>query len=267
MSIAQRFQALLENPHLKANQGDYKFALSLQQAYEKQGRLTPGRRPWLDKLESKYSEVEVAKRLENQDNSLIARLERLLARTEDNSWAMDFTNSVLGQVRSGRTLSTAQLSTIARLEKENSDEALAERNTFAVRYNDVTTGLREKATIAAKYYSKGPYFNSISERVLGNENFVPTFSQYNKLVENKYAQKVLEGYYAEPKFQLGSLVQLRQTAPKFCGKKAVVIGVNVKVPHSACAGNKVYHLLPLGETNPVEVEERHIMNWKAANKK
>ena len=77
MKLSQRLNALVENPHLKGNKRDYGFAISLLEAYQRQGRLTPGRRPWLDKLEIKYSEAEVAKRASDVDQILLHRLERL----------------------------------------------------------------------------------------------------------------------------------------------------------------------------------------------
>ena len=99
-----------------------------------------------------------------------------------------------------------------------------------------------------------------------NENFVPTLSQYNKVVENKYAKKILAGHFAEPKFPTGSLAQLRATAPRRAFKKVMVIKTNYTSPTSACAGNKVYQVLPIGETTPIVVEERHIKTWRAAKK-
>ena len=57
MSISKRLEELVSNSHLKANKRDYDFAVSLQEAYQRQGRLTPGRRPWLDKLEEKYTDA------------------------------------------------------------------------------------------------------------------------------------------------------------------------------------------------------------------
>ena len=102
--------------------------------------------------------------------------------------------------------------------------------------------------------------------VVSDENYVPTLSQYNKIVENKYAKKVLAGYFAEPKFPTGSLAQLRATAPQRAFKKVMVIKTNFNSPTSACAGNKVYQVLPIGEITPIVVEERHIKTWRAAKK-
>lgn len=267
MSISKRLEELVSNPHLKANKRDYDFAVSLQEAYRRQGRLTPGRRPWLNKLEEKYSAEAVAERQTHLQSPIVARLEQLLARIEDkSSWACGFTESVLSQAKEGKVLSRRQLEIVAKLELENTDEVLEQRAGFATKYNDETTGLKERMIIASKYYMTTPYFRDIAREVLGNENFVPTLSQYNKVVENKYAKKILAGHFAEPKFPTGSLAQLRATAPRRAFKKVMVIKTNYTSPTSACAGNKVYQVLPIGETTPIVVEERHIKTWRAAKK-
>ena len=268
MSISKRLESLVSNPHLKANKRDYNFAVSLQEAYRRQGRLTPGRRPWLDKLEEKYSESAVAERQTHLQSPIVVRLEQLLARIEDKrSWACGFTESVLAQAKEGKVLSRRQLEIVAKLELENTDEVLEQRAGFATQYNDESTGLKERMTVASKYYMTTPYFRDIAREVLENENFVPTLSQYNKIVENKYAKKILAGYYAEPKFPVGSLAQLRATAPvRHANKKVMIITANFQPPVSASAGNKVYQVLPIGETVPVVVEERHIKTWRAAKR-
>ena len=265
MSISKRLEELVSNPHLKANKRDYDFAVSLQEAYQRQGRLTPGRRPWLDKLEEKYSEEAIAARAPSLNNELIARIENLISNIEDErSWGYGFAESVLGQAQTGVTLSPRQLEIIAKLERENSPDVLAERKAFAARYKDKSTGLRQKALIASEYYLTTPYFRDIARLVTAHENFVPTLSQYNKIVENKYAKKILAGYFAEPKFPTGSLVQLRASARGgHANKKAMVI---FRSPISACAGNKIYQVLPIGEAVPVVLEERHIKTWRAAKK-
>ena len=157
MSISKRLEELVSNPHLKANRRDYNFAVSLQEAYQRQGRLTPGRRPWLDRLEEKYSEEAVAARAPCLNTELISRIEKLICSIEDkSSWAQGFAESVLGQVRTGVTLSPRQLEIIAKLEKENSYSVQVERQEFIAKYKDESTGLRAKALVVANYYLTTP---------------------------------------------------------------------------------------------------------------
>ncbi len=225
--------------------------------------MTPGRRPWLDKLEEKYTEEAVTARESRQDHALVTRVESLMALLDDNrSWGYGFLESVLGQLRLCYTLSSRQLEVIAKLESENTESHVAERKAFAERYTDESTGLRERALIAAKYYLTTPYFRDVALQVVENEAFLPTFSQYNKIVENKYAKKILAGHFADPKFPTGSLIQFRATSPTKANKKAMVISTNHRTPVSPSAGNKVYQVLPIGETVPVVVEEKHLKKWR-----
>lgn len=268
MKLSQRLAALLENPHLKTNRRDYDFACSLQQAYQRQGRLTPGRRPWLDKLEEKYSEEAVAQRASLVKPDIVERLKGILSRTEKSSWAQGFIESVLSQAERGYTLSPNQMSHVDKIDEENSGNALIERQSFAARYRDVSTGLRERALLVAKYYCNTSYFRNISSSIINYEDYVPTLSQYNKLVENKYAKKVLAGYYSEPKYPTGSLIEFRKNGPHiYRGRRGMVMQTNFTTPCNACVGNKVYQVLPLGATSPVTIEERYLKKWRAADKK
>ena len=265
MGIKKRLEDLVENPHLKANMRDYNFAVSLQQAYLKQGRLTPGRRPWLDKLEEKYSADAVEARSVNVDTPLATRLENLLQKTPERSWDRGFVESVLNQTNNSYSLSARQLEVIERIEGEYSDGALAERQKWSERYLNPESGLRQDAVVVSKYYFQNtPYFTDLSRMVLHDEEFVPTEAQFNKMVKNKYAQKIVTGARSEPKYPTGTLVQLRATSPRYKNKKAMVMVTDYISPISPCAGNKVYQLLPLGETTPFVVEERFIKTWRAA---
>lgn len=267
MKLSQRLTALLENPHLKANKRDYDFAASLQQAYQRQGRLTPGRRPWLDKLEEKYSEEAVAKRAHLVKPDIVERLKGILSRTEKGSWAQGFIESVLSQSVRGYTLSQNQMSHVDKIDKENSGDALRERQSFGKRYLDESSGLRDRALVAANYYLTTTYFRSLAFSIVNDPAFVPTLSQYNKLVENKYAKKVITGYYSEPKYPAGSLIEFRRSAPfAFRGSRGMVMEANHRSPINACVGNKVYQVLALGATTPTVIEERYLKKWRAASK-
>ena len=265
MSIKNRLERLLDNSSLRANTRDYTFAKSLQEAYLRQGRLTPGRRPWLDKLEEKYSAEAISERESNADVSMLSRLQKLFECTEESSWNRGFVESVLNQVTSGYTLSNKQIEVVERIESESSGDALAERQQWKSRYQDESTGLRESAMVVGRYYAQEtPYFQDIAHAILHREDFVPSEAQFNKLVKNKYAQKILVGHNAVPKFPVGTLVQLRANSPRYRNAKAMVVATDHVPPINACAGNKIYQLLPLGESTPYVVEERYIKSWRQA---
>ena len=51
-------------------------------------------------------------------------------------------------------------------------------------------------------------FLALVEKILSDDSYIPNKSQYRKLCENKYAQKVLTEHYKEPKFEVGQQVYL-----------------------------------------------------------
>ena len=117
---------------------------------------------------------------------------------------------------------------------------------------------------------------------------IPTRNDYNYLVNNKYAKKVIKGWRADARFNKGQMIQLRKIShskwvrslsPTYDGvnydygnvcvfnfnttnnKQAIFLVVETDPfpPISACSGNKVYKLLPMnvpGIRSPIYLEER-----------
>jgi len=76
---------------------------------------------------------------------------------------------------------------------------------------------------------------------------------------------VLEGYTAAPKYAPGALVfanaKLPHNAAMWMLKGALVMDTNAAII-SACKNNKLYTLLPIGGTAPIQVEERYLKGRK-----
>ncbi len=86
------------------------------------------------------------------------------------------------------------------------------------------------------------------------------------MIDNKFVQKVITSWNAEPVFADGTYVSLRSNVP---GKlrtnfktSAVVIKSNSSTPTSSAKGSKVYQVLPFGAAALVEVEERYLKTAK-----
>jgi len=145
---------------------------------------------------------------------------------------------------------------------------MAERAKWVESYKNDPT-LRDDAIVAAHYYQTTGYFRSTANAIIGDEAFVPTYSQYNKMVKNKYAQKVLAAHNDKPKYEQGQLVTFRSSAgaaERRCGDgylkptvPMMVIAVDAAPVTSAARGAKKYKLLPVGKAETLIVEERHIM--------
>jgi hypothetical protein len=122
------------------------------------------------------------------------------------------------------------------------------------------------AEICAKYYKANPpYFAHLVEKILNDDSFIPTETQYLSLCENKFAKKVLEATFSTPLFEAGDLVQGRVNGPKDVKNKiAVVVKIGEKPVVRAAKGTKSYEVLPAGEDKLIECEERHLKKVKKA---
>ena len=124
-------------------------------------------------------------------------------------------------------------------------------------YNDTH---REIAKVCALYYSANPpYYGDLAYRVLYDKEFTPTMKQYDSLTGNKYAQKVLQSHYSEPKFNVNDYVSLRKNNP--CeineGKNIFIVIQVAPAPITTAAKNtKKYKILPIDNTSTHIVEER-----------
>lgn len=118
--------------------------------------------------------------------------------------------------------------------------------------------------ICAQYYEANPpYFAYLVQQVLKDSNFVLTRTQYHAMCENKYAKKVLAAAFAVPAFKNGTVVQTRKTAPwELKNKFAIVIDSKEAPVISAAKGAKPYVILPVGEKEFIECEERHLKKAK-----
>ena len=263
ISWKTRFDSMLANPLLVGR--DRTFMESLHRHWSGGKAMTKGRKFHFLKMEEKLERMAKA---DPADAALAARLERVLTRTGERSWARGFCESLVTQNLSGRLLSDKQLSTLNKIEAEHSDEALVSRQTWAT---DYAAKHRGTAVKVAKYYLTSVYFGDLVHKILNDGEFVPTMKQFNAMTENKYAKKVLAGYEAAPKYAKGSYVTLRSTAPSTArwpagvgrGKRldnstvCIVLSTDEDIT-SACAGNKRYKLLPIGGAQTVTIEERYV---------
>ena len=268
-----RLQALIANPAISARDKD--FAQSLLSYYERKGRLSAGRVKWVATLEDRHSPEKLAAATEKH-KSFLSRLDLLSMRCEPSSWAAGFVESLINQVKGDRRLSDRQLQILKKIEAEHDDAAMAERQKWVESYKN-DPSLRADAIVVANYYLSTGYFRDTAKSITEDESFIPTFSQYNKMVKNKYAQKVLASHNSPAKYPAGSLVTFRANAPSGVRyidgaylKRTVtlmVIETDAAPITSAARGAKVYKLLPVGKATTLQVEERHIMKARKLKKK
>lgn len=255
-----RLQDLIDNPAIATR--DKSFAESLLNYYERKGSLTSGRVGWVKTLEERYSPENVAANAA-KGATMLERLNAVCERTEESSWARGFVNSLQGQIMGGRELSHKQLDMLGKIESEHNDEAMTARQTFIADYKTNKDGMRDNMIVCANYYRPSGYFRLLSEKVVEDNDFIPTLSEFNKMTKNKYAIKVLAEHKAEPKYAVGSYVLPRAgnyAVKHACGgKPCIVVAVNASPIVTAAKGAKIYKLLPIGKAETLYAEERAIM--------
>ena len=186
---------------------------------------------------------------------------------ETNSWDFGFMESLQEQVTKGRTLSGNQERHLHQIEGRFSDEALAARGAWETTWDDEK---EQKFTIALRYYRKTGYYSNLVNRHLDVEDKrigIPLEKDYNKLVNNKYAQGVITNVMSDPKFPVGSTAIFRASAG-YQRKNVPVIILkncdkdNLLYVRSHARGAKPVQVLMIGSAEPIWTEERMLKNPK-----
>lgn len=153
--------------------------------------------------------------------NIIGRIDKLLQRSDLNSFEKDFLPSIKAYYQSKNILTPGQLSAFEKIEARYSDAALALQQ-------DWINSWDEKKKLAFKsivdYYSRqGYYFHNIINKVRQNADYIPTEKEFHSIVENKYAQKYLKNMDVPAKFQVGDLVQIRGTMGWDANRMCIII--------------------------------------------
>jgi len=205
--------------------------------------------------------------------SLFERIENVANFNQEHSvlsnWEVGFVESIASFTKKHGKLSDSQYRVFAKVEAKCDPAVVRKTQEWAASYDDEKRAI---ATTCAKYYIKTRYWTQLASQILSDPEFVPTYQQYTRMCENKYAKKVLENANAAPLYPVGSTVMLRTPAArswpfrKLQGKPCLVIEVLEEILNSA-KGSKRYSILPYGSPTPHIFEERQIKKWKKIKKK
>jgi hypothetical protein len=239
--------------------GTRTFVESLQEQYTRKKTLSQGQRFALTRVEEQLASAPAL------DVDKQSRLDNLISRAEkaQDPWAVNFITSIKGQLLMGKELSARQKEILVKVADRHSDKAQEQRESWD---SNFTSEMREMMEIAARYYlANPPYFKDLATKALEDDTFIPSERAYKKMVENKFAKKVIAASLAEPRYSVGSHVQLRSTAQGHSflrGLTAVVLKTDSKPVTSPARGSKVYSLLFFGKTEAVHIEERWLKKGK-----
>jgi len=207
---------------------------------------------------SGYTPKEVDK-----DPSLGVRLDKVLKEQLDDR-TTEFVNSLKSWFDKKGGLTKNQISSFERIESRFSP---GEKIKLKAWENEYRTIHAQDARILATYYAKAGYWTQMAHGILNVEGYVPVKQKYINMSTNKYALNVMKNFKDAPRFEKGSMVQLRSTVGKsshtlqlapFRNRLCFVLSCESESV-SATKGGKGYKVLPLGHSHPLEVEERDLM--------
>jgi hypothetical protein len=269
--IQEKFEALLQRP---LSDKDRNTVESLFNHYKTKGNLTQGRRNYLAILEERYSEAKVQERNQKAAASPHrATIDALLADDELNDRDRAFVTKMDDSLKSYGSLTENMAKAIVKIATRNTPEARQARSEWEEKYR--STWRREHAEIAAEYYvNRLEYFSDLALCIKGDPNYVPTEKQFNAMVANKHAQRVIESHTAAPKFEVGQLVSPSSFKTRHHrwswttnDTQAVVLEIAPEPVVSAARGAKRYRIALICDLSVQHVvEEREMKNAKFTKK-
>jgi hypothetical protein len=192
-----------------------------------------------------------------------------------SKWEQGFFESVKSQFEKRHTLSERQIEIVQKIASKFSPEAIKERESW---YSSWDEEKAETLRVCADYYLGTGYFRDVVERVKTEEDFIPTPKLYKSMCQNKYADKVMDAFRAEPKFPVGSLATLRAAKSRSVGYMSnnrdmvsagelnVLILTTDEPIVSAAVGAKRYKVMMVGGVDTFYCEERDLKKMKRGKK-
>ena len=212
------------------------------------------------------------------DQQIYDRLGKIAGLPTCSQWAKGFADSICEQITKGRTLSDRQKVVCYKILKENSEEAQESLANWHEEYNTKFKSLGYK--ISSYYQAQGGgYYGNVATPVLAGK--VPERRAFLKMINNKYAKKVIAEIERKPRFSTDDHIipnskfltgysatnrmictrsgQLpyKEIRESFKARGGIILGVDEKIVSSA-KGSKRYLVLPFGASEVYLVEERYL---------
>ena len=190
--------------------------------------------------------------------NLVERIENISKNPHITDWEKGFCESISASLKKWGNLTPKQHNLLQKIEGAYTPEKMKEIEDWKTNY---TPEMRQKAKIAANYYANyAGYYRSLAERILTEEDFIPTYQEYTKMCENDYAIGVIQNALSPPKYDVGTLVMARTSFPNFykVKDKLLLIVEHSTDVRSHAKGAKPVSVLPIGQTSILWTEERYL---------
>lgn len=182
------------------------------------------------------------------------------------SWERNFLTSVKEQYNRRGRLSTKQVDILKRVQDNYTAEVQQARDAWICAWTP------EKAAdlrVVAKYYKSTSYFQNVVDRILTGDNYIPSEKLFGKIIENKYAQRVLAAYHADSKYAVGQMAIVKSANRSVVHDQRVLVGKPVLILEvmdyivSAAKGSKLYFVANVADPRQrTHVEERDLKKFK-----
>ena len=174
-------------------------------------------------------------------------------------YAKQFVLSLKSWIKN-RNLTTNQMAALRRIESNYNDMTIKKGERDALWVTEWNKEKAKKAKLCAQYYIENPpYFNDLAFRILNYKDYVPTREEYDRIINNKYARRVIKEHFTPGLFKEGTLVSVRK--PAIDGAPMIIIKENAAPIVNAATGAKRYMALPMGRDKPILIEERYIKKY------
>jgi len=200
-----------------------------------------------------------------REKNLSERIENVLASLFISDTTKNFVISIKDFFSKYDGLTIKQLNAFEKVESAcnpQSQELMEKWKQTFLSSNEMKINLK----ILANYYIKTSYFKEYATKILFDNSFVPTKKQYDSMINNKYAQKVIKATFENPKYQERDMVCISKNAP-FCyplqNHMAFIIKTDYECVTSAVKGAKKYLILPFGSDKTLVIEERYLKKIKS----
>ena len=248
-----RIEAIIATGRMTAK--DKRFAESLLAHYNRKKALSQGRARCVRDMESRYITNWVDPATTEWGKRFIAIFAENL-----NGWQRGFVESLQEQHQAGRSLSPRQIEVLAKIEAEFNAEGKAAKQAWATTFEQ---DHRADFNTLMEYYSQGPYYSNLVNAWRKDPKFVPDQKQFDRMMGNKYAKRIIQESNAKLAYPVGSMVQPRKPMRHAWNRQAgneIARGFVVKYgPVTAAAkGARVVTILPIGSAKPIQMQERQI---------